>query len=152
MVCSGIVLSANDFTASLSYSLQAQTPEQTLYIGDKGYLTLHSPAHCPTKLVLTKVGGREQSSTQTFDFDLPLPDPQARLPAGVCSASDCAEPYEMFHYPNSVGMLYEAEAMMECLRDGVLECKEYSHRDSLAVMDICDQVRSQLGVKWPFEH
>lgn len=70
---------------------------------------------------------------------------------GVSSASACPEPYHMFHYPNSVGFVYEAQAVMEAIRNGQTECEEYPLDDSLAVMRICDDVRRQLGVKWPFE-
>eukprot|EP00656_Telonema_subtile_P037272 TRINITY_DN41450_c0_g1_i1.p1 TRINITY_DN41450_c0_g1~~TRINITY_DN41450_c0_g1_i1.p1 ORF type:complete len:147 (-),score=29.16 TRINITY_DN41450_c0_g1_i1:48-488(-) len=43
----GVVLTRPDGRiATLSYSLQAQTPEETLYVGDKGYIRVHSPAHC----------------------------------------------------------------------------------------------------------
>lgn len=101
----GITLTRPDgCIASLTYSLQAQTPEETLLVGTEGYIRIHPPAHCPTKITMTKVGGRESSEDSVFEFPLPQPHATARLADGVESASSCAEPYSMFHYPNSMGV------------------------------------------------
>jgi len=137
--------------AILSYTLHAQTPEETLIVGTEGYLKIHAPAHCPTRLTLTRVAGREDSTEEVFDFPLPLPHPTAQLAAGETSASACPEPYSMFHYPNSMGMRYEAEGVMEALAQGKLEADEFPLSESLRVMKICDETRLQLGVTWPFE-
>lgn len=57
----------------------------------------------------------------------------------------------MFHYPNSIGMQYEAEVVMRCIQEGKLESDEYTLDETLRAMQICDEVRQQIGVKWPFE-
>jgi dihydrodiol dehydrogenase / D-xylose 1-dehydrogenase (NADP) len=137
--------------AVLTYTLHAQTPEETLVVGTKGYIRIHSPAHCPTRITVTKIGGRESSTGETFEVPLPPPHPTACLGPGEVSASSCPVPYSMFHYPNSMGMLYEAEAVMDCIRAGQLECSEYTVADSLEVMRICDETRRQVGVVWPGE-
>jgi len=148
----GITLTRPDgCIASLTYSLQAQTPEETLMVGTEGYIRIHPPAHCPTKITMTKVGGRESSEDSVFEFPLPQPHATARLADGVESASSCAEPYSMFHYPNSMGMVYEADAVMDCIRAGQTESSEFTQEESLRTMDVCDQVRRQIGVKWPNE-
>jgi dihydrodiol dehydrogenase / D-xylose 1-dehydrogenase (NADP) len=137
--------------AVLTYTLHAQTPEETLIAGTKGHIRIHSPAHCPTRITLTNIGGRESSTEEMFEIPLPLPHSSARLAQGEQSASNCAAPYSMFHYPNSMGMVYEAEAVMECIREGQTECEEFTVAESLEVMRICDEVRGQLGVVWPSE-
>ena len=137
--------------AVLAYTLHAQTPEETLIVGTKGHIRIHSPAHCSTRITLTRVGGRESSTEEVFEEPLPLPHPGAKLAPGEVSASSCAAPYDMFHYPNSMGMVYEAEAVMECIRGGLKECPEFTVAESLEVMRICDEVRGQLGVVWPGE-
>lgn len=32
--------------------VQANTPEEITYIGTKGYIRLHAPAHCPTDFTM----------------------------------------------------------------------------------------------------
>ena len=151
-LCAGITLcSEQGAMAALAYTLHAQTPEETLIVGTEGFLRIHSPAHCPTRMTLTRVGGRESSTEEVFEAPLPPPHPTARMAAGEVSASDCAAPFSMFHYPNSMGMLYEAEAVMECIREGKTECSEFTVDESLEVMRICDEVRRQIGVVWPHE-
>ena len=39
--------------------LQAQTPEETTYIGTTGLVKVHSPAHAPTRVTVSKVPPRE---------------------------------------------------------------------------------------------
>jgi len=57
----------------------------------------------------------------------------------------------MFHYPHSVGMCFEAQAVTDCLRRGETECPEMTLDETLKVMEVCDAARAQLGVKWPHE-
>lgn len=40
---------------------------------------------------------------------------------------------------------------MECIQAGQLESEEFTLEESLRVMQICDEVRRQVGVVWPFE-
>ena len=148
-MAAGITLSNGaGATAILSYTLHAQTPEDTLIIGDKGYIRLHSPAHCPIQLSLTRVASREGNITETMDFPLPLPSPEARLPSGEVSTCGCPAPYEMFHYPHSVGMQYQAQAVTDAVLNGKTECTEFRLQESLLGMQFCDDVRRQLGVSW----
>lgn len=49
------------------------------------------------------------------------------------------------------GMVYEADAVMDCIRAGQTESSEFTQEESLRTMDVCDQVRRQIGVKWPNE-
>lgn len=141
----------NGCTAALSYTMHAQTPEETLIIGDRGYIRLHAAAHCPTRITLTRIDGRSSTREELFEFALPLPHPAAALGPGDVSASGCAEPYDMFHYPNSVGMQYEAEAVTQCIRRGERESREFTQAESLRGLEVSDEVRRQLGVRWPFE-
>ena len=55
------------------------------------------------------------------------------------------------NYSNSMGFTYEAAAAMRALRQGKLECDEFSTEESLRVMAILDSCREQLGVVYPNE-
>ena len=54
--------------AVLSYTLHAQTPEETLIVGTKGYIKIHAPAHCPSRITVTTVGGREDTHEAAHDL------------------------------------------------------------------------------------
>ena len=45
----------------------------------------------------------------------------------------------------------EAEAVMKCLESGALECETMPHEESLSIMQTLDQVRQQLGLRYPME-
>jgi hypothetical protein len=58
-------------SATIGFTLRAQTPEEATYIGSKGYMRLASPSHAPTKLILVTPLGRSSSKEEVFEFPLP---------------------------------------------------------------------------------
>ncbi|CAM9907701.1 unnamed protein product [Discosporangium mesarthrocarpum] len=121
--------------ASLTYNIQGETPEETIIIGTKGRIKLLSPSHCPLAIEVTsKAGGRGNSTTQRYDFNLP------ELPASVKAAGD-------FYYPNSNGFQYEAAAVHKAIRAGHTSCSEYPLEETIAVMKIMDEAMKQLGLE-----
>lgn len=61
------------------------------------------------------------------------------------------EPEEHAVELNGVGYTYEAEEVARCLRDGRIESSLVSLDDTIAVMDIADEARRQIGVTYPDE-
>jgi len=49
------------------------------------------------------------------------------------------------------GFEYQTEEAMRCIRAGLLESPGMSHADTLANMELMDGIRSQIGLKYPFE-
>lgn len=49
------------------------------------------------------------------------------------------------------GYNYEAEAVMESMRAGKLECEQMCLDDTIALMDILDTARAQWGLRYPME-
>ncbi len=49
------------------------------------------------------------------------------------------------------GFEYQTEEAIRCIRAGLLESPVMSHADTLANMELMDQMRAQIGVKYPFE-
>lgn len=49
------------------------------------------------------------------------------------------------------GFEYQAEEAMRCIRAGLLESPGMSHADTLANMELMDGIRTQIGLKYPFE-
>lgn len=63
-----------------------------------------------------------------------------------------AEPAKAKHefiYLNSIGLRYEPEAVRKAIRAGKLECETITHQDSLIISRIQDEIRRQIGVKFP---
>jgi len=55
-------------------------------------------------------------------------------------------------YPHKVnGYEYEIEEVHRCLEQGLLESPHMSWQESIRVMNIMDEVRSQIGLVYPFE-
>lgn len=54
-------------------------------------------------------------------------------------------------FPASEGFLYEVQAVEQCLAAGQKECPEYPLQETLNIMKTMDEVRRQLGVKYPSE-
>ncbi|MBN2045573.1 MAG: Gfo/Idh/MocA family oxidoreductase [Anaerolineales bacterium] len=51
----------------------------------------------------------------------------------------------------SSGFEYQIEEAIACIRAGRIESQTMSHADSLGNMRLMDQIRTQIGVKYPFE-
>jgi predicted dehydrogenase len=49
------------------------------------------------------------------------------------------------------GFEYQTEEAMRCIRAGLLESPNMTHADTLANMELLDNIRAQIGLKYPFE-
>jgi len=49
------------------------------------------------------------------------------------------------------GFEYQTEEAMRCIRAGLLESPGMSHADTLANMELMDNIRAEIGLKYPFE-
>jgi len=122
--------------AIASWNSLVQTEEETIIVGSKGSIKLHSPAHCPTKLTLTRRNARDGPSSETFNFPLPPPAP------------GCTP----FNFVGSIGFQYEAQAVQSCVTDGKTISDILPPELSLRTMAIMDEVRRQIELKYPFEY
>lgn len=121
---------------NLSYGMLCESVEETTVVGTKGRLTIQSPAHCPTKLVVTLKGDGRGAAVGQMVYEYPLPvDTEAIAAAGG------------YYYPNSAGFCYEAAAVARCIAAGKLEAPQYRLDETLKVMKILEQTRLQLGTK-----
>ncbi|MEP0174959.1 MAG: Gfo/Idh/MocA family oxidoreductase [Paraglaciecola sp.] len=59
----------------------------------------------------------------------------------------CVQTIEIPHAAN--GFEYEIEEVMNCIEQGKLCSDLMSHKDSISVLQVMDEIRSQLGVKYP---
>lgn len=54
-----------------------------------------------------------------------------------------------FIFPNSCGLKYEADEVRKCIRSGKTESQLISHSESITITRIEDEIRRQIGVKYP---
>jgi dihydrodiol dehydrogenase / D-xylose 1-dehydrogenase (NADP) len=93
-------------------------------VGTAGRITLEAPAHCPTKMTIT----RDDNETEIVEY--PLHD------------------YTFLGgYPqcNQHGFFYEVEAMHRILGNGLRECPQHTKADTLQGMAIIDAIAGQVG-------
>jgi len=109
-------------------TLRANTPEEAVFIGTKGNIRLHRPAHCPTKVTLSIFESRESVKETEFEFPLP-PKPEGTPP---------------YNYPGGEGMMYEAQVVHDALRKGLKEAQEWTHRESVTCMSVVGAMRAAV--------
>ncbi|PVD34077.1 hypothetical protein C0Q70_05339 [Pomacea canaliculata] len=104
--------------AILNYNIDCAFSGNTLAIhGSKEAIEISHPMHCPTKMVL--------HSGETKEFPLP-------------------ESPHKYNFVNSVGLVYEAQAVRECLQQ---ECPQMPLQDSINILTIIEEALRQLGVQ-----
>eukprot|EP00743_Colponemidia_sp_Colp-15_P001663 GILK01001818.1.p1 GENE.GILK01001818.1~~GILK01001818.1.p1 ORF type:complete len:342 (+),score=47.26 GILK01001818.1:48-1073(+) len=115
----------SDQFVSTECSLVANLPGDARIIGTNGSIHLHFPFLCPIKITLHVDG------SEPLNFESPAPSSE-----------------QTFNFIHSSGLLYEAEAVHDCLRQGLIECPEVSHSWTLRTIRIVDEIRRQVGVKF----
>jgi len=93
----------------------------------KGSILIRKPFWTPTELVIKTATGEN-----TLSFPLP---PNTHT----------------WNFTNSVGLHYEALAVQEDILNGKTENSIMPLSDSLAVMEVMDQIRAQIGLIYPQE-
>ncbi|XP_075749438.1 trans-1,2-dihydrobenzene-1,2-diol dehydrogenase-like isoform X2 [Rhipicephalus microplus] len=104
--------------ATFALSGIVNLPGAAEIFGTKGKITLHPPFIAPTCV---------DSPAGKFEIQLP----QSSVP---------------LNRPNTAGLRYEAEEVRRCLREGLLESPKMTHRDSLLIAEILDEILKQIGV------
>ena len=49
------------------------------------------------------------------------------------------------------GYTYEMEECYRCIKNGLIESPDWSHQNSLELISILDEIRDQIGMRYPFE-
>ena len=123
-------------TALLSYGMLGESSEETTILCTKGRLTICSPGHCPTKLVVSLKATGRGNEGRTIEYDFPLPpDTDEITKAGG------------FVYPNSAGFCYEAAAVARCIAAGKMEAPQFTLSETMVSMTVIDEANRQLGTK-----
>lgn len=54
-----------------------------------------------------------------------------------------------FNFINSQGLAYQAEQVRQCINAKLTQCPSVTHEESLIIARIEDEIRRQIGVKYP---
>jgi len=106
--------------STLYYSSHTELANDVTVIGTKGIIRIPEMMHCPTKVI-----------TGNQEFDFPLPAPQMGT-----------------NYWNAPGFKYECDHVKHCIEKGLLESPLMPHKDTLDIMDLCDRIRTTLGINY----
>jgi dihydrodiol dehydrogenase / D-xylose 1-dehydrogenase (NADP) len=122
--------------ASLSWTIECQTPEEWRILCTQGSITFQSPAHVPLRMTVSRPGADPRNDPPTVEvFETPLP-----------TLIDGALP---LNFPGSEGFVFQAETVTAAVRDGRRELEEFTLDESVTMAEICDDVLAQVGVKYP---
>ncbi|XP_036596569.1 trans-1,2-dihydrobenzene-1,2-diol dehydrogenase-like [Trichosurus vulpecula] len=108
--------------ASFSCSVTTELSNSLSVFGTKGKAEIPSTMWCPTELVVN------EKSTK-----FPLP-----------KVADS----ERFNYINSIGMVYEAQHVRQCLLQGLKESPVMPLAESELLADILEEARRQIGLRF----
>ncbi len=120
--CSVILRYANGAQAVLHTTLEVDTPGSAVVAGSQGRLELSGPLFDPASV---------------------------RLVRGVNPQADVVE--EIRRSDPGHGWHYEAAEVGRCLRAGLLESPTMPLDESVSIMETLDEIRRQIGLRYPFE-
>ena len=132
--------------AQLFSSVTVNGPRTVHVVGEKGRVVVHDDTvgggrhwYGSTRMTVIrqKADGEQQGEGAEVEerYQFPL------LTAGETQAGWKGE--------HRVLLAYEAQAVMECIGRGELECAAMTHDETLRVMRVMDAVRQQIGLLYP---
>ena len=130
----------------------AESSEVTMYAGKTGRILVNAPAHCPTSVTLIRkpIGSRgngaasnnnssdrsdnDSSSTIQVEFPLPQPTKEVEDSGGI-------------QMPNSMGFVYEAEAVRRLISAKYYTFPQWTPEESVACIRTIEETVNQVGVE-----
>jgi dihydrodiol dehydrogenase / D-xylose 1-dehydrogenase (NADP) len=125
----------------------AESSEVTMYAGKSGRITVNSPAHCPTSATLIRksIGSRGNGATSDsggdssppltaikVEFPLPLPTKEIEDSGGI-------------QLPNSLGFIYEAEAVRRLISAKHYTFPQWTPEESVACIRSIEKMLNQIN-------
>jgi len=126
----GILLEYPHFIANLRCCVTAEMTKEADIIGSLGKVRIPN-FWCPTQMQYEPLQG------EPVLYSVPIPHKNS-------AAKD-------YHYMNSNGFQYEIEHVQQTIAAGKIESDILSLNESLVIIRVMDVVRSQIGLKYPWE-
>eukprot|EP01059_Diplonema_ambulator_P019711 TRINITY_DN3334_c3_g1_i1.p1 TRINITY_DN3334_c3_g1~~TRINITY_DN3334_c3_g1_i1.p1 ORF type:complete len:357 (+),score=79.00 TRINITY_DN3334_c3_g1_i1:54-1073(+) len=122
----------NGAVAQVQSSLTCPLTNESHVSAKNGLIQVRAPSHCPDTLEIKRHGVSTTIETR------PLDPPHIGLAPG-------------YNFVGSQGFVYEVEAVQKALKEKKTCCDEMPLEDSLIVARICDEIRKQLNLTYPFD-
>ena len=117
----------------------AESSEEAMYAARGGRITLHGPAHCPTSATIRrKSAGRRNGCAEDGDSEV-------RVEFALPSVIPEIESSGGFKMPNSIGFIYEAEAVRRLIESGQGSFPQWTPLESVACIETIEEVLSQVN-------
>ena len=113
-------------SANMFCTIEAATPSECLIVGSNGYVKIHAPFWCTTRLSV-----KFPSDTKEVVHDFPL-----------------ADDGRVFNFTNSALMQYEIAHATKMIQEGKKESDVFPLSHSLQIMEILDDIRNQAGISY----
>ncbi len=146
---------ANGRLATLSAAVRTQTPTEAWLYGTKGNIRVHSPMFRPTKLTITASTDLDEQSEAASAIKARAKRnvllrklfstlmPTLRAVRNRLRRKTIRVPF------TGNGYNYEASAVQDCLRQGLLECPRMPHAATRQSMQTMDLLRKNWNVTYP---
>ena len=113
--------------AQLLYTSSADAEETVTYTGTAGSIRVHGLAHVPHALSVTRARSRTERETEVLEF-----------------ARDDDDGAHAWNYPGSIGLLHQARAVSDAVRDGARENPLWTHDETLANLRVIDTIKAAI--------
>ncbi|XP_071941909.1 trans-1,2-dihydrobenzene-1,2-diol dehydrogenase-like [Antedon mediterranea] len=115
------LLFPNNGIAVLTCTGTCTLPNEADIVGTRGRMRIFFPFWCPTHLQIA-----DEKGVENLSFILPKPG-------------------KPLNFDNSTGMRFEAQAVRDCLQQGLKEHPTMNHEESVKIASILEQARHGLG-------
>lgn len=120
---------SNNRRASITCGFNGIYANMYQIMGTKGYIVIESPFWCPEEFTVVVDGVKTV-------YETAMPE----------TKSDDA-----YNFTNSVGLNFEAAYFVDLIREGKMESEVEPLAESREIMRLLDEVRAQIGLKYPNE-
>lgn len=121
-------------------SLAHCSERDAVVYGTDGVIKVPYPFWCPTKFSVVRMSGPgSQQWSAPFECEFPLPSVEP-LPVAAPAEGEAEGHVPGFTFVNSQGLLYEAEEMNRCFREGLKESPHFTTAQCLEILDIIDEI------------
>jgi dihydrodiol dehydrogenase / D-xylose 1-dehydrogenase (NADP) len=125
-------------------SYLAESSEVSVYAAQRGRITINSPAHCPTSVTIKRklkgrgngttsdqAGEANDNNTATMTYPLPENTQEIEQSGGI-------------RFPNSMGFIYEAEAVRRLIGAGYKSFPQWTPDESVTCLRIIEEMLKQV--------
>ena len=137
---------ANGEIAQFSANIRAQNRNDAFIIGTEGTLYIHPPLYCPTNLTIQGFASSRFSSHDGRSITkklkaIPYIHSSYKLAKQIINRLQGSQSTSFPYQGN--GYYHEAAEVNRCLQRGIIESPIMPHKETIAILETMDTIRSQ---------